>query len=75
MPDKHGDDGFGEYKRLILDRIETNTHRLNKIQEDVTYIKTEIATLKVKASIWGAAAGLFAAVLSVVAKMLLGGHP
>lgn len=72
--------GWSSYQRLVLDRldridrkIETLDDRITHLYErEITTIKVELAMLKVKSGLWGAAAGLIPTGLLVVYTLLKG---
>jgi hypothetical protein len=56
--DRLGDNSpWSEYRRLVLSELERINDTLDKIQRDLSGIKTEVEILKFKASVWGVAAG------------------
>jgi|ETNvirenome_6_85_1030632.scaffolds.fasta_scaffold03906_9 hypothetical protein len=70
--------GWGEYEKLVLNELE----RLNKwsesfakhVDEELTKTKVEIATLKVKAAMWGAlAAAVAGPIVAIIANILIKG--
>lgn len=50
--------GWQEYQRLVLDKLDGHTKGLKCLDEKVTGVRLEVAALKVKSGLWGAAAGL-----------------
>lgn len=77
----HNEDGWREYRRLILaelERINISINDINKKIEqfrsdEIAQIKVAIAMLQVKSGVWGAAAGLIVAVGAALLKYV-GGH-
>lgn len=75
------DDGWNEYKRLILSELERISDSLsdidekmdNKIINEVAKLQVEIAMLKVKSGIWGALAGVIAAISILLLSFLTSG--
>lgn len=51
-------DEWKEWKQYVLKELESCDQSLEYIRSDVQDIKIEIATLKARASAWGAIAGL-----------------
>ena len=49
-----------EYQELVLKMLEDHSEGLEGLREDMTKLRIEVAMLKVKSGIWGAAAGLIA---------------
>lgn len=77
--------GWGEYKRLILDTMrrleeihdeheERDEVRFSKINETLASIRADIASLKVRSGVWGAVAGAIPAIV-VLVWWLLGSRP
>jgi len=50
--------GWNEWSRHVLSELERNNDELKELRTALEGIRVEIATLKVKAGVWGAAAGL-----------------
>lgn len=61
---------FSEYRRLILDKLDSTGRDLDTIKSDLATIKVEIAMLKVKSSIWGAVAGALITLGAVLLRLL-----
>lgn len=69
-----GRNGWSEYQKLVLSRLDGQDRSLtelgNEVKElrskDVVDLKVEIAMLKVKAGLWGAAAGAVPGALAVL---------
>jgi hypothetical protein len=63
--------GWNEWSRHVLAELERNNDELKELRSALEGIRVEIATLKVKAGVWGAAAGLIptiAAALFIVLR-------
>ena len=66
--------GWDNYQKLVLDKLEDHATTLHSLDAEVKSIRTEdipglqveIAMLKIKAGVWGAAAGMIPAVLGVI---------
>lgn len=75
MPPKNGWNG---YQKLVLNKLDDHSSALNDLKEevselrtkDITDLKIDIAMLKIKAGVWGAAAGMIPAVVAVSIAML-----
>lgn len=73
-----GLEGWGEYKKLVLQELERLARGIEvlnaKIEgfrnDDLSALKVEVAMLKVKAGMWGAAAGAVPAALAAIAWYL-----
>ena len=67
MPnDSPNANGWDEYKRLVMNELEDLGSKFDKMQEDITTMREEVASLKVKSGIWGAIAGLIPTVILLV---------
>jgi hypothetical protein len=66
MPTEPNTNGWSEWSRYVLKELERLNNCYEGLHKDVGEIKTEIATLKVKASIWGLAGGLIPAVIVLI---------
>jgi hypothetical protein len=51
------ENGWGEYKRLILSEIHDIKEAVEDVRLDQIKLLVEVERLKIKASLWGAAAG------------------
>lgn len=64
-----GGNGWSEYQRLVIDRLDRLDHKINSIQaqidqihrEEISEIKVDIAMLKVKAGVFGLVGGFLPA--------------
>ncbi len=64
-------DEFIELKALIMDKLNEHSKELKEIHVCQTSLKVDIATLKAKASSWGAMFGLVSGgVIAVVIKLI-----
>ena len=54
--------GWREYQRLVLDKLESLEEHGRALDEKVTKLRVEVAALKVKSGLWGALAGLLPAI-------------
>lgn len=63
-----------EYQRLVLAELERHGRMLtaldDRMREELSGIRVEIATLKVKAGVWGAIAGLIPVLLAILMLIL-----
>jgi hypothetical protein len=64
--------GWSAYERLVMSKLETLETRVDGLDEKLTLIRIDVAQLKVKAGIWGAAAGMIPAIVTALA-VLVGG--
>jgi hypothetical protein len=60
---RHNDDGNGwsEYRRLVMNELERLNEVMEHLREDVQKVDDNVMSLKMKASMWGAAAGTIVA--------------
>ena len=59
-------DGWSKYEKMVIDKLDEHGNKFNEIESKLTQIQVDIATLKVKAGIWGGIAGLVPVVLGLV---------
>lgn len=58
--------GWEQYQKMVISKLDAHDSDFKSIEDRLTKIQVEIATLKVKASIWGGIAGLIPVVLGIV---------
>ena len=58
--------GWGQYQKLVMDKLGEHDDKFTSIEDKLTKIQVDIATLKVKAGIWGGVAGLIPVVIAIV---------
>ena len=51
------EDNWETYQRLVLDKLRDHDKKLESINNTLGTVHTDLATLKVRAGIWGALAG------------------
>lgn len=66
MPNGVG--GWQGYQKLVLSELQRLSTAVEGLRCDVVDMRVDIGRLKVKASLWGAAAGVLAAVASLLLK-------
>ena len=59
-------DSWSKYEKMVIDKLDEHGNKFNEIESKLTQIQVDIATLKVKAGIWGGIAGLVPVVLGLV---------
>lgn len=64
--------GWNEWSKYVLKELERLSDCYEGIRGDITDIKTEIATLKVKAGIWGAVGAMVPIAIMLVVQLLMG---
>lgn len=62
------ENGFGEYKKHILETLKRIDSKTNDIDEKVNAIATEIAVLKFKSGLWGATAGMIPVAVMIIVR-------
>lgn len=65
--------GWSAYERLVMNKLETLETRVDAVDEKVVLLRIDVAQLKVKAGVWGAAAGMIPAMLTVALTLVTGG--
>ena len=58
--------GWNQYQKLVMDKLDEHNEKFTNIESKLTQIQIDIATLKVKAGVWGGIAGLVPVVLGLV---------
>ena len=58
--------GWSKYEKLVIDKLDDHDDKFSTIENKLTQIQVDIATLKVKAGVWGGIAGLVPVVLGLV---------
>lgn len=62
-----------EYRRLVISELERLNETLVNIQKEFAKVRTEVELLKLKASVWGVAAGAISGTVVTVGAILLRG--
>ena len=60
------DNGWSKYEKMVIDKLDDQDGKFNGIEDKLTEIQVDIATLKVKAGVWGGIGGLIPAVIAIV---------
>ena len=68
-PPKSGND-WSEYQKLVLAELERHGKLISEIDTKISEIRIELAMLKVKSGIWGAAAGLISVLVFVLYQLM-----
>ena len=58
--------GWSQYQKLVMDKLGEHDEKFGSIESKLTQIQVDIATLKVKAGVWGGIAGLVPVVLGLI---------
>lgn len=77
-PDSDVPESWGQYRRLILAELERINQAVSRVDqkleqfrsEDLSQIKTDIALLQLKASLWGGMAGVLVTMAAVLLRMV-----
>jgi len=72
-PKDDGSNGWNEWSRHVLAELRRLNDWCERLTETQQKILTEIATLKVKAGVWGAIAGLIPVVITIVVWWIVEG--
>ena len=60
------DNGWSKYEKMVIEKLDDHDDKFNGIEDKLTQIQVDIATLKVKAGVWGGIGGLIPAVIAIV---------
>lgn len=60
------DNGWSKYEKMVIEKLDDHDQKFTGIEDKLTQIQVDIATLKVKAGIWGGIGGLIPAVIAIV---------
>ena len=58
--------GWNQYQKLVMDKLGEHDEKFTSIEDKLMRIQVDIATLKVKAGVWGGVAGLIPVVIAIV---------
>ena len=58
--------GWSQYQKLVMDKLGEHDDKFNSLEDKLMRIQVDIATLKVKAGVWGGVAGLIPVVVAIV---------
>ena len=58
--------GWPQYQKLVMDKLGEHDDKFTSIEDKLMRIQVDIATLKVKAGVWGGVAGLIPVVVAIV---------
>ena len=57
--------GWDQYQKLVIDKLSDHDEKFTSIEDKLIKLQVEIATLKVKAGIWGGIAGRIPVVIAI----------
>ena len=60
------DNGWSKYEKMVIEKLDDHDDKFNGIEDKLTQIQVDIATLKIKAGVWGGIGGLIPAVIAIV---------
>ena len=60
------DNGWSKYEKMVIDKLDDHDGKFIGIEDKLTQIQVDIATLKVKAGVWGGIGGLIPAIIAIV---------
>ena len=60
------DNGWSKYEKMVIDKLDDHDDKFSGIEDMLTQIQVDIATLKVKAGVWGGIGGLIPAIIAIV---------
>ena len=60
------DNGWSKYEKMVIEKLDDHDDKFNGIENKLTQIQVDIATLKVKAGVWGGIGGLIPAIIAIV---------
>ena len=58
--------GWDQYLKLVIDKLGEHDEKFTSIESKLMKIQVDLATLKVKAGIWGGLAGMIPVVIAIV---------
>ena len=60
------DNGWSKYEKMVIDKLDDHDDKFSGIEDKLSQIQVDIATLKVKAGVWGGIGGLIPAIIAIV---------
>ena len=69
-PPKNSGNNWAEYQKLVLAELERHGSLISEVDQKITDLRVEIAMLKVKSGVWGAAAGLVSVMVFLLYQLL-----
>jgi hypothetical protein len=64
---------YTPFETLIIAKVDSIDQKVDHMDEKLTLVRIDVAQLKVKAGIWGAAAGMVPALVTALAVFFGGG--
>jgi hypothetical protein len=59
-------DGWSKYEKMVIEKLDDHDTKFSHIEDKLTQIQVDIATLKVKAGVWGGIGGMIPAIIAIV---------
>jgi len=59
-------DGWSKYEKMVIEKLDDHDAKFSHIEDKLTQIQVDIATLKVKAGVWGGVGGMIPAIIAIV---------
>ena len=56
--------GWNQYQKLVMDKLTEHDEKFTSIEDKLVKLQVDLATLKVKAGVWGGVAGLIPVVIA-----------
>ena len=69
------DPKYTPFETLIIAKVDALDEKVEHMDEKLTLVRIDVAQLKVKAGIWGAAAGMVPALVTGIAVFVGGAGP
>ena len=57
--------GWNQYQKLVMDKLTEHDEKVTSIEDILVKLQVDLATLKVKAGVWGGVAGLIPVVIAI----------
>ena len=57
--------GWNQYQKLVMDKLTEHDEKFPSIEDKLVKLQVDLATLKVKAGVWGGVAGLIPVVIAI----------
>ena len=58
--------GWSKYEKMVIDKLDDHDDKFSGSADKLTQIQVDIATLKVKAGVWGGIGGLIPVIIAIV---------
>jgi len=63
-------DDWSGYQKLVLAEIKRVSVHMDKVADDISIIKVELAMLKIKSGVWGLFGGLLTVFVVILSKKI-----